>query len=86
MAGIGAQVILQTLLVADVNEQAVEDAHLGILAYRYGQAALNHVLQQSGCLQANGFSPGVGAGDKQYAFVASYGYVERIHLFAVTPQ
>ena len=52
MTGICTQVVLNALLVANVDHYTLECAHCRSLAYGDGQAALQHVLQQSYRLQA----------------------------------
>ena len=53
MARVGAQIILNALFVADINENVLEDTAVGTFADGYAQAALQHILQQSGGLQTN---------------------------------
>ena len=53
MAAVGAQVVLDALFVADVNQDVFEHPCLTVLAHRDRQSALQHVLQQSCCLQAH---------------------------------
>ena len=47
VAAVGAQVVLDALLVADVDEDVAEDAHAARLLHGDEQAALHHVLQQA---------------------------------------
>ena len=53
MGRIGGKVILQTLFVADVDEDAAEDAEHAALGNRDGHSALEHILQQACGLQAD---------------------------------
>ena len=56
MARVGAQIILNALFVADINENVLEDTAVGTFADGYAQTALQHVLQQSGGLQTHRLS------------------------------
>ena len=44
MAGVGTQVIVNALLVADVYEYALEYAGMAVGAHGYGNSTLQHVL------------------------------------------
>ena len=83
MAGVGAQVILYALLVADVDHDAMENAAMRAFAYRDGKAALEHVLQQPHRLEAYRLPPGVGTGDDEQALLLGEHDVERHHLLAL---
>ena len=78
---VGAEVVFDALLVADIDEDTLEDARARALVQRDRDAALEHVLQQSDGLQADGFPSGVGAGDDEQSAVAIEGEVERDDLF-----
>ena len=52
MTGVGAQVVIYALLIANVNENALEYACMAVVTHRYGYSALQHVLQQSHGLEA----------------------------------
>ena len=65
MRRVGRKIVFQTLFVADVDENVVENAGAGIFAGRNGQTALEHVLEQSDGFEADGFTTGVGAGNEE---------------------
>ncbi len=83
MAGVGAQVVFDALLVADVDEDAAEDAGARVFADGDGQSALHHVLDEAHGLQAHRLASGVGAGDDEDALAAVQFDVERHGLLAV---
>ena len=66
---VGAQVVLEVLVVADAHDDAVEDRELGALGGGNEHAPLEHVLEESDRLQADGLAAGVGAGDEQDALL-----------------
>lgn len=70
VGGVGAQVVLQALLVADVHHDVVEEARLGTIAHGDGEAHLEHVLEQADRLQAHRLAARVGSGDDQNAALA----------------
>ena len=70
------------MFVADIDEDALEDTRARVLVERNGDAALEHVLQQSDGLQADGFPSGVRPGDDEQSAVSIEGEVERNDLFA----
>ena len=47
-----AEVVLDGLFVAYVDQYLFKDAEAACFAYRNGEAALEHILQQAGRLQA----------------------------------
>ena len=59
MGGIGTEVVLQTLFVANVYHKVIEDAYLRAVANGNGQSALEHILQQCHRLEAHALSAGV---------------------------
>ena len=61
VGGVGGEVVLQALLVADVDHHVVEDAGLRAVADRDGESALQHILQQAYRLQAHRLTAGVGS-------------------------
>ena len=63
--GVGGEVVVDALLVADVDEDAAEEAALGGGAQWHGHAALQHVLYQSYGFETDGLAAGVGAGDDE---------------------
>ena len=66
---VGAEVVFDALFVADIDEDTLEDTRARALVQRDRDAALEHVLQQSDGLQADGFPSGVRSGDdEQSAF------------------
>lgn len=83
MRRVGRKIVFQTLFVADVDENIVENAGAGIFAGRNGQTALEHVLEQSDGFEADGFTTGVGAGNEEQAGTVAERDVERIHLLPV---
>ena len=58
----GGQALLDALFVADVDENAAENAELGIIRGGYHQAAHGHQGEQAEGLEAHGLAAGVGAG------------------------
>ena len=83
MGAAGAEVVLNGLLVANVDEDMLEQAHVGGALHGDEESALHHVLQETHALEAYGLAAGVGTGDEQDALVGFQGDVERYHLFAV---
>lgn len=71
MRGVGAEVIFDRLLVADVNEYIAEYAGMATFVHRDEQAALQHVLQQPYGFQADRLSAGVGTGDDENTLFSS---------------
>ena len=67
VGGVGAEVVVDGLLVADVDEEVVEDAEFGGFAAGDEEAALEHILDESDGLEADGFAACVGAGDDEDA-------------------
>ena len=65
VGGVGRKVVLETLLVADVDEDVVEDAGAGVFSGGDGKSALEHVLEQSDGFETDGLAAGVGAGDEE---------------------
>lgn len=53
VGAVGAEVVLKTLFVADINKEFAEDTCLGTLSHRNGHAALQHVLYKSHSLEAH---------------------------------
>lgn len=76
MGGIGTEVVLQTLFVANVYHKVIEDAYLRAVANGNGQSALEHILQQCHRLEAHALSAGVRSGDDKDALVGSQHDVE----------
>lgn len=65
VGGVGRKVVLETLLVADVDEDVVEDTGARVFSGGDGKSALEHVLEQSDGFETDGLTPGVGAGDEE---------------------
>ena len=74
---VGAQVVLEVLVVADAHGDALEDREFGALGRGDEHAPLEHVLQQSHGLEADGLAAGVGAGDEQDALAGRQGDGQR---------
>ena len=67
MRTVGAQIVLDALLVADIDKQALEDSGFRLFVKRDRDAALKHVLQQPDRFQTDRFTTGVRAGNDQQA-------------------
>ena len=81
--GVCAEVVLKRLLVADVNEYAVENAELRRFAARDKQSALQHILYQAHGFETHRLAAGIGTRDNQYALVTIEGQAEGHHLLAL---
>ena len=79
--GVGAEVIFDRLLVADVNEYIAEYAGMATFVHRDEQAALQHVLQQPYSFQADRLSAGVGTGDDENTLFFVQLYIQRYNFF-----
>ena len=90
MRRVCGEIVLNALLVTDVNHDVGEYSHLRTLTHRYGQTALQHILQQTNRLQTHRFTSGVRTGDDEDVTVAGQCYVERngglVLLFQSQPQ
>ncbi len=86
VARIGGQVILYTLLIANVNEDIAEHPHPALLSHRYGQTALKHILQQPHRLQTYRLTPCVGSRDDKDTLLGRQPDVQGNHLPALPPQ
>ena len=84
--GIGAQLVFDGLLVADVDEDAFEDAGPAALVHRDEQPALQHVLQEAHRLQTHGFAARIGSGYDEDALLPIQLDVQRYHLLAMLGQ
>ena len=82
MRRIGTQVVVNTLLVANINKYVAEDTGVTPFVHGYQHTALQHVLQQSHGFQADRFTTCVWSGNKQDALVACQDNVQR-HYFLV---
>ena len=67
MRTVGAQIVLDALLVADIDKQTLEDSGFRLFVKRDQYAALKHVLQQADRFQTDRFTAGVRAGNDQQA-------------------
>ena len=67
VAAVGAQVVLDALLVTDVDENIAEQSHVGIVTQRGQQAALHHVLHHTHRLEAHRLAAGIGPRNDQDA-------------------
>ena len=83
--GVGAEVVLDGLLVAYIYEDALEEARPAVVQGDE-QAALQHVLQQAHRLQAHGLAARVGARYDEDALLPVEGDVQGHHLLAVPGQ
>ena len=68
---VGAELVFNALVVADVREDAVEPPHLAVRVGGDEQAALQHELQQAYSLEGDGLASGVRAGDDEHAGVGA---------------
>ena len=75
-AGIGREVVLQRLRVADVGEDVLENAHLADFVHRHQHPTLQHQLLQAHRFHQDGFAPGIGAGQDDDAVLAVQFQVE----------
>ena len=66
---VGAQVVLKRLLVADVNKDAAEHAHVRVAIQRGQDAALHHVLHDTHSLEAHTLATSVWTRDEQDALL-----------------
>ena len=69
--GVGGEVVVDALLVADVDGDGAEETALRGGTQRNRHAALEHILYQSHCLEQHRFAAGVGAGNDEDAGVSS---------------
>ena len=56
MGRIGTQIVFYRLLVTDINEDTAENTYVATFMHRYGQSALQHILQQPHRFQADRLS------------------------------
>ncbi len=57
---VGAEVVFEVLVVADADHDSFEHGKLRNFGSRYEHAPLEHVLQKSGSLEADGLAPCIG--------------------------
>ena len=77
MGRIGAQVVGETLLVANIGKDSVENACGGVFGHGYGEATLEHVLEQAHGFEANRFATGIGARDDEQPLATLEANIER---------
>ena len=75
--GIGAEVVLEGLVIPYAHGYPFEYGQFRGLGGGYQHPPLEHILKQAYGLQADGFSAGVGAGYKQYVLGGIEGYGQR---------
>ena len=86
VGGVGREVVVDRLLVADVDAEALEDGQLGDLRRRDREPALEHVLDDAGGLQADGFPAGIGTRNDEDVLAAVQLQVERDDFAPGGPQ
>ena len=64
MGTVCAQIVLQRLVIADVDEDAVEDHQLAHLGCRNEHTPLEHVLEQTDRLETNRLAAGIRTGNE----------------------
>ena len=84
MRAICAKVILKRLLVANIDENALEDAHVRIAIEWWQHTALHHILHRSHCLKTYRLSACVRAGNQKYSVLLIKGDVKRYHTLALS--
>ena len=70
--------ILNALVVSDVGQNLLEEAHGAVRVDRDEQPALNHGLDEPHHFQGNGLSPGIGPADDEHAPGRMEGQVLRL--------
>ena len=83
MRGERTQRLLDALLVANVHEHLVENAHLGLWMHWYVKPSLMHQHEQADGFQRHRFTPGVWPGDDDDARVAVHVQADRHGGFAM---
>ena len=83
VTAVGAEVVLDALLIADINEYAVEDTCYACPLQGNVHAALQHVLQEADSLQTHRFASGIRARNDEYSLFAAQLDVERYHLLSM---
>ena len=86
MAAVGAQVVVDALFVADIDEDFLENACPRAVRHRNGKAALKHVLQQSDGLQADTLSACIRTADDEDVLLAVEHDAERHNLLVLPAQ
>ena len=82
---IGAEIVFQTLFVANVDEDVGKDATHRAFAHGNGHAALQHVLQEAHRFQTHRLATGIRTRDEQNAGIAQAD-VERHHAATMARQ
>ena len=80
---VGAEVVVDGLVVSDAEQDAVEDRHFRGLRGRDEHAPLEHILQQPRRLEADGLAAGVGSRDEQDALARGKGDGQGHDAFAL---
>ena len=83
---IGRQVVVDRLLVADVDENALEDRQFRDLGDRNRKPALEHVLHDARGFQADRLAAGVGSRDDEDALATVELQIQRHDLAPRSPQ
>ena len=83
---VGAQVVVDRLLVSDVDENTAEDSHLGVLRDRNQQAALHHVLQKAHSFEAHRLAARIRPRDNENVLLRGEYQIERNDTFALFAQ
>lgn len=83
---VGAQVVVDRLLVSDVDENTAEDSHLGVLRGRNQQAALHHVLQKAHSFEAHRLAARIRPRDNENVLLRGEYQIERNDTFALFAQ
>ena len=86
MGTVRAQVVLQRLVVADVDEDAVKDHHLADLRRGDEHTPLEHILQQTYRLEAHRLASGVRSGYQQDVLLAGKRERERNDLLLLAAE
>ena len=86
MGGICREVIENRLVITDVDEDILEDAHARVLIQRRQHPALGHILDYADRLETYRFSTGIRTGNDQNTFRRGQAYVERHDLLPFCPQ
>ena len=77
---VGAEVVLDVLVVSYAHHYPVEDRELRGLGCGDEHTPLEHILEQAGGLQADRLAPGVRSGYEEYALLVAQAYCQRNHI------
>ena len=86
MTRIGREVVLNTLLVADVYQDMVEESCGASVADGYGQTALEHILQESHRLQTHRLATRIRPRDNQESFLLGEDDIQWHHVLSLLLQ